>query len=44
VPEVLAFARRVEAQPRAELLVVRADGDLARLAVLDADDRELLTT
>ena len=40
--DVLALARRVEAQDRAERDAVRRDRDLARLAVLDAGDRELL--
>ena len=42
MPKVLALARRVEADARAELLVVGAHRHLARLAVLDAGDRELL--
>ena len=42
MPKVLALARRVEPHAGAELLVVRAHGHLARLAVLDAGDRELL--
>ena len=40
--KVLALARRVEPDAGAELLVVGAHRHLARLAVLDADDRELL--
>ena len=42
MPEVLALARRVETDARAELLVVGAHRHLARLAVLDAVDRERL--
>src|SRR4029079_9208048 len=38
VPDVLALARRVEPDARAELLVVRAHRHLARLAVLDTGD------
>src|SRR5262249_51372810 len=42
VAQVLALARRVEADDRADLAVVGSNRDLARLAVLDAEDRELL--
>ena len=42
MPEVVALARRVEAHDRAELRVVGAHRDLVRLAVLEADDREVL--
>ena len=42
MPEVLALARRVEPDAGAELVAVRAHRHLARLAVLDAGDRELL--
>src|SRR6266508_6551282 len=42
VPQVLALLRRVEAQARAELLVVGPYRDLGRLGVLDAEDREAL--
>ena len=42
MPDVLALARGVEPEDRAELPVVGPDSDLARLAVLDAGDRELL--
>ena len=40
--DVLALARRVEADARRERRVVGAHGHLVRLAVLDAPDRELL--
>ena len=40
MPQVVALARRVETHDRAELRVVRAHGDLVRLAVLEAYDRE----
>src|SRR5215211_2500520 len=42
VAQVLALAWRVEAEAGAELLLVRAHRQLARLPVLDAGDRELL--
>src|SRR5262249_43483105 len=42
VADVLALARRVEPEPRRELDVVCPHGDLARLSVLDAEDRKLL--
>ena len=41
--EVLALARRVEADARPELLVISVHRHLARLAVLDAHDRVRLT-
>ena len=42
VLQVLALARRVEPEPRSELDVVCANRHLARLAVSDAGDREVL--
>ena len=42
MPEVLALARRVEPDDRAELLPVRGHGHLRRLAVLEPDDVERL--
>src|SRR5207247_5176610 len=42
VAYVLALARRVEPQPRAELDAIGAHGHLARLRVLDTDDRKEL--
>src|SRR6185437_16733947 len=42
VTQVLALLRRVEADSRAELLLVRAHRDLARVPVVDADDGEAL--
>ncbi len=42
MPKVLALARRVEPDAGAELLAVGADGHLARLGVVDPEDRELL--
>src|SRR5581483_4647157 len=42
VAQVLALARGVEADAGAELLAVGAHRHLARLGVLDAEDRELL--
>ena len=42
MPQVLALAGRVEPDAGAELLAVRPHGDLARLAVFDALDRQLL--
>src|SRR5262249_36738696 len=42
VAEVRALARRVEADARAELLFVRAHGDLVGIAALEPCDREHL--
>src|SRR5205085_11007218 len=44
VAKVLPLARRVEADPRLELRLVRPHRHLAGLAVLDAGDGELLAT
>ena len=43
MPQVFALARRVEADARTELPLVRPNGHLARLAVVDPLDCELLT-
>src|ERR1700746_2961811 len=42
VAQILALARRIEADARSEFLGVRADGDLCRVRVVDAEDGELL--
>src|SRR5689334_1787537 len=44
VAEVLALDRSVEPEARTEFLLVGAHGDLARVAVVDALDRELFPT